>query len=187
MRPTDSTPRTPPSARDAQAGFSLIETLIAAALLLLVALGVLPLFSNSIINNVQGNLASQTANFARAELERLRQLPKNHPELTPLTGTELVTVFHYSESKGEWVLDADWNGSEVELYRMTTRIRQFALDGANRALDPSTGDYEFEDAEAQSAGAVADDIDVKEIEVTVQSQPGFGGGKSTTLRLYKSF
>lgn len=181
MRHTPESPERPSVPRAHEVGFSLIETLIAAALLLLVALGILPLFSNSIVNNVQGNLASQTANFAREEAERLRQLPLNHPELTPVGGTELVTDWHYSTAKGEWVLDANWDGSEVDFYHMRTRIRQFSL----AAIDMNSGDYEFEDSEAQPSSASADDIDVKEIQVTVESQPAMGGGKATTVRLFK--
>jgi type II secretory pathway pseudopilin PulG len=176
MRRSDAEP-----ARAEQSGFSLIETLIAAALLMLVALGVLPLFSNSIVSNVQGNLASLSANFAREEAERLIQLQFNDPELTPTSGTELESIFHYSESEERWVPDADWAGTETELYAMTTRIRQFS----RAAIDNDAGDYEFEDAEVQPASASADDIHFKEIRVTVQSQPGFGGGKTTTILLYK--
>lgn len=178
--------RRPPCDRraaPAAAGFSLIETLIAAALLLLVALGILPLFSNSIINNVQGNLASQVANFARDEAERLYQLPFGHPDLSPDGGaTEKTTTSYYSPSQLEWIASADWTGTEKEMFTRTSRVRQFSV----QHLNPGAADYEFQDGEALTGSASPDLIHLKEIQVTVQSEPGLGGGKSAVYRVYKS-
>jgi len=47
------------------AGFSIIEALIAAAILLIIALGLLPLFTRSISDNVSGNDATQATNGSR--------------------------------------------------------------------------------------------------------------------------
>ena len=62
----------------ATAGFSMIEALIAAAILLIIALGLLPLFSRSISDNVSGNDASQATNGSRTEVEEMLQLPFNN-------------------------------------------------------------------------------------------------------------
>ena len=58
-----------------EAGFSVIEGLIAAALLLIITVGVLPLFSRSMLNNVRGNDATRQSNGAVDELERSSSLP----------------------------------------------------------------------------------------------------------------
>jgi len=59
----------------AQAGFSLIEGLIAAALLLVVAVSVLPLFVRALESNLAGGRRSQLSTFAGAELEEVNQAP----------------------------------------------------------------------------------------------------------------
>ena len=56
-------------------GFTLVEVLIAAAILLVVALGILPLFMRSIVSNMEGSDHTQVANAARARAEEFFQLP----------------------------------------------------------------------------------------------------------------
>ena len=60
-----------PAGRHGAAGFSIIEALIAAAILLIIALGLLPLFSRSINDNVSGNDATQATNGSRTQIEEL--------------------------------------------------------------------------------------------------------------------
>lgn len=59
--------------RPAEAGFSLLEGLFAAALLLVVAVSVLPLFMRALESNTRGGRASQVSTFATAELEEINQ------------------------------------------------------------------------------------------------------------------
>ncbi len=56
-----------------QAGFSLVEGLIAAALLLVVAVSVLPIFIRALDSNLAGGRRSQLSTFASGELEELNQ------------------------------------------------------------------------------------------------------------------
>ena len=69
--------RTVPRPRHSEAGFSLIEGLIAAALLLLVLVSILPLFTQSMLNNATGNDSSYISNAAVDGFERIssRELP----------------------------------------------------------------------------------------------------------------
>ncbi len=60
-----------PPAREA--GFSLIEGLMAAALLLVVAVSVLPLFMRALDSNTRGGRASQVSTLITAALEELNQ------------------------------------------------------------------------------------------------------------------
>ena len=55
----------------AEAGLSLIETVIAAAVLLVVAVGTLPLFVRSALNNVKGLDGLQASQYATSEHENL--------------------------------------------------------------------------------------------------------------------
>ena len=63
-------------------GLSIVEVMIAAALLLIIALGILPLFSRSIISNRQGLDSTEVSNMARTQMEEYAQLPFNHLMLT---------------------------------------------------------------------------------------------------------
>ena len=56
----------------AEAGFSLLEVLIAAVLMLVIAVGVLPLFTRAMTASLSGNDSSQASNFGRSRLECMR-------------------------------------------------------------------------------------------------------------------
>lgn len=56
-----------------EAGFSLLEGLFAAALLLVVGVGVLPLFMRALESNTRGGRSSQVATFTSAEIEEVNQ------------------------------------------------------------------------------------------------------------------
>lgn len=58
-----------------QAGFSLIEGLIAAALLLVIAVSILPIFVRAIDSNLSGGRASQLSTFVSADIEGVNQEP----------------------------------------------------------------------------------------------------------------
>ena len=84
-------------------GLSIVEVMIAAALLLIIALGILPLFSRSIISNRQGLDSTEVSNMARTQMEEYVQLPFNHQMLTVPDGSEVLVVEqHYSEKDDKW-------------------------------------------------------------------------------------
>lgn len=66
----------------AERGFSLIEVLIASALFLIVLLGVIPLFTRAMVNNVRGRDASSMAGFSRERAEELLQIPFKNVDVT---------------------------------------------------------------------------------------------------------
>jgi len=154
------------------AGFTIIEVLIAAVLLLMIAIGVLPLFTRSIISNAEGFDHSQVANYARARAEEFFQLPFNSPELTLLVGTERVFPEYYSQSTQEWIDGAVPDGDSA-LWTRTTTIRQFNVADLTAPLADT---------------APAANVHLKEITVAVQSTRGgpLGVGKQITVRLFKS-
>ncbi len=63
----------PPQEMSSEAGFSLIEGLVAAALLLVIAVSVLPLFTRALESNISGGRSSQLATFVNADLETVGQ------------------------------------------------------------------------------------------------------------------
>ena len=167
-------------------GFSLVEVLIAMALAGLLLIGVLPLFTKSMSNNVEGNQLTEVTNRARMHIEELMAMPIDAEELTVPDGqAELLTVDVYDPAQERWVAEADLTANREPLYTRTTRVRQFSMSAVSNI------DQEFEDAEVLPGGTPASQVEIKEIVVRVNSgRPTFlnlmGRQKAVTLRVLKS-
>jgi Tfp pilus assembly protein PilV len=168
------------------AGFSMIEALIAAAILLIIALGLLPLFSRAINDNVSGNDATQATNGSRTQLEELLQVPFNNTRLTLAGGaTELATADFWTrgDAKKTGSADEGWwanpSGHGQVLWRRTTRVRQYSVsDLTDGKLDtPLAG------------GTQPTFVQLKELEVVVENPKKnlIGNGQGITLRVIKPF
>jgi prepilin-type N-terminal cleavage/methylation domain-containing protein len=167
-------------------GFSLIEVMIAMALAGLLLIGVLPLFTKSMSNNVEGNQLTEVTNRARLHIEELMALPIDADELTVPNGEDqLVTIEMYSPTRKRWIKDTDYGSDAEPLFTRTTRVRQFNMSAV------SSTDLEFEDDEALPGGTPTSQVEIKEIVVRVNSgRPTFlsimGRQKAVTLRVMKS-
>src|SRR5262249_52691371 len=75
------------SKRNPESGLTLIELLIAVALLGIVLLGIAPLFIASVKSNYSANEYTSIHNLARDRLEQLMSLPVTDPQLSAVTGT----------------------------------------------------------------------------------------------------
>ncbi len=158
-------------------GFSVVEVLIAAAIFLIIAVGVLPLFVQSIRNNVAGRDATDISHVAKSRVEEMLQVPYNALEI-PAGSTESVVQDYWSRSTKTWQTGTPTAGSEAVWLR-TTRVRQFALsdltaDGvANAPLD---------------GGTPAGQVHFKEIVVEIRSASVniLSSGKSLTLRMLRA-
>ena len=153
-------------------GFTLVEVLISAALLMAIALGLLPLYIRSIISNVEGFDHTQVANASRTRGEQFYQLPFNSEPLTILAGTDRVYDEYFSEQTRAWLPGTVPAGDEA-LFTRNTTIRQFNVNDLSTPLD---------------SAATPAAVHLKEIVVTVQSTRSglLGAGKRITVRLYKS-
>ncbi len=74
MNPLDKNP---------QGGFSLLEALLAAALVLIITLGIMPLFTTSILQNVAGKESTLSSNYSRSTSEEMISLPLDRDLLRP--------------------------------------------------------------------------------------------------------
>ncbi len=181
-----SASRRPMGRTAAAAGFSLIEVLIAMALLALILIGILPLFIKSMTNNQEGGQLSEVTNRARQHLEELMGRPFNNPELTiPAGQTTLLTRDLWSLTQERWIAEGDFPNNEEPGFSRTTRVRQFNVSAINDA------DLEFDDAEALVGGTPNSSVNLKEIEVRVNSgRPStsnvLGRSKAVTLRALTS-
>lgn len=123
--------------REGEAGFSIIEGLIAAALLLIITVGVLPLFSRSMLNNVKGNDSTRQSNGAIDELERSLALPFLGGDMqvpvgaTEATNATVIGIKHLPNNESTvsatWEPVADVPAADVML-RRTRTLKQYSFD-----------------------------------------------------------
>lgn len=165
-------------------GFSLIEVLIASGILLVVALGVLPIFAQAIVNNRGGADYTTATNIAKSELERLYSLPFSSPDLR-VVGDETVRSQYFSTAQKKWIDgEIQTEDDDSALWTRTTTIRQYGLGGVvdidkDGELDPPL-----------PGGTAETFVHVKEIEIqVVNGRDGgpLGAGKRITLRTYKAY
>ena len=151
---------------------SLIEVTIAAVVFLGISLGVVPMFTQSMVSNTAGNNSTKAANFARARTEELMQLPFNHLDLTIENGSAKTVQEYYSSHDPVWRAYPIPADASIEWSRTTT-VRQYNVD----ALD----DDLVEVGEALPVGTDPSFIHLKEIEVAVQQAGGLFTSSAKTI------
>jgi len=163
-------------------GFTLLEVLVAGALLLVVLVGLLPLFMRSILENVEGRESTQVSNHGRSELEILKQLRFNNPELDITAGNETVVQRYWTRGDPDYIGDEKWVDTvpmgEFALWDRTTTVRQFGINGVvdndlDGIIDQIIGleddDYDGYFDNPLDAGTLPGAIHLKEVDVEVQS------------------
>jgi type II secretory pathway pseudopilin PulG len=163
--------------RRGEAGFSFIEVVIAGLLMLMIAISVLPLFTEAAASNETGREYTEVSNMARSRAEELMQLPFNAAALTIASGTSLVTNEYYSKLNKRWLAGTTPATGDVALWLRRTTIRQFAVTNLDQLNNPLP------------AGTPPEGIHVKEIQVEVRGATVgslFGPSKSITVRMLKS-
>lgn len=140
--PQNSCPVSPPRPCSREAGFSIIEGLIAALLLLIVTLGILPLFSRAMNNNVKGNDSTRQSNGATDAFESAIALPFNSGDMNIPAGSTSVVVNDTlalkkiaSPSGGvdqtistRWELPASLATGDVQVMNRQRTLQQYSLD-----------------------------------------------------------
>jgi prepilin-type N-terminal cleavage/methylation domain-containing protein len=156
-----------------QAGFSIIEVLIAAVVMGFIALALIPLFTMAMSSNLQAQDHTNVANHARDRFETLWRFSFNHDDLEILAGEERVHEEHYSKQEKRWLPGATPASGDEAVFARTTRIRQF---GINDLVNPL------------AAGADPARIHLKELTVEVaHARPGpMGLNKAITIRAFKA-
>lgn len=158
-------------------GFSLIEALMAAVVVLMIAVGVLPMFTRATINNVAGIDYTRVTNEARSRGEEFFQLAFNSEPLTLLVGSDRVYDEYFALETDEWkdgtLADATSAG-DTPLWTRTTTIRQFNVGDLTAPLDVS---------------ASPGNVHLKEIVIQVQPVllgSALGVRKQISVRLMKA-
>lgn len=178
--------------RRGEAGFSMIEALIAAGILLIIAMGLLPLFARAISDNTSGNDATQSTNGGRTRLEEMLAPPFLHQALVLDAGQlQKQTADSWAQGKadetgdakeGWWLDPVDPADKGVVLWSRATRVRQYGIG--------ALADGDFDDSDRLSGSSQPIFVHLKEVEVVI-SNPKQGSmlGKSQgiTLRLVRPF
>jgi Tfp pilus assembly protein PilV len=175
------------SDRTREAGLSLIEAVVAAFLLLVIALGLIPLFTRSIVDNSSGNDSTQASNHGRTHLEALIQAPFNSQRLAVAAGQPFSQrTDSWAQGNPDELGDASegwWPGVPTDrgqvLWQRTTRVSQYSISD----LDDGVLD------DPQPGGAQSTFVHLKMVEVVLDSQRSavIGGGRDFTLRVIKPF
>ena len=187
-----------------EAGFSLVEALVATGILLLIAIGLIPLFASSILNNTRGSDSTVSTNFSRTQVEGLLQLPFNSPSLTvPAAGSQAETDEWWAPGAAGTINDPSegWvnaavtpkPASTVSPWSRTTVVSQFSVAAlADGQLDPKS--------EAENGATPANNVHLKLVAVEVDSAKGavaaqdtskfgavLGGGEKIAIQAVKAF
>jgi type II secretory pathway pseudopilin PulG len=169
--------------RVAGTGFTILELLVAAGLLLVVLVGLLPLFMRSIMENVEGRESTQVSNHGRSELEIFKQLRFNNPELDITAGTETVVQRYWSLGDPDYVGDEEWvdtvPAGEFGLWDRTTTVRQYGINGVidndldgiiDQIIGLEDADYDGQLDNPLPGGTLPGAIHLKEVDVQVQTE-----------------
>ncbi len=107
-----------------QAGFSLVETLIAAAVLSVLLVSILPLFTSSLASTQTGAESTRVGTWAKSEVETLYQLPFENQELALPVGATSATFEEYWPLGGQgWVKGSAPEGVRVQWRRSGAQRR----------------------------------------------------------------
>lgn len=138
--PHDTSPTVCPASNEA--GFSVIEGLIAALMLLVITLGILPLFSRAMANNVKGNDSSRQANAVIGAFETSGKVPYNSDIMTVPSGSTSLVVTDFLALKKiasptggidqalstRWELAADLGSYDEPVMSRQRTVQYFSLD-----------------------------------------------------------
>lgn len=185
--PAAGPPRTAPSCRHrGRAGFSLVEVLVAALILLLILLGVVPMFLRAMVHRESGRESTAVGSFARSRAERLVELPFGHRELTVPSGSDTLEVIEYLLPKSQdWQRDPSL--ADRALWVRTTRVQQF------RAEDLIDGDSDGDGDDLDlplDGGTHPRFVHLKQIEVRIESPRDagpLGAAEELVVRVLKGF
>jgi len=166
-------------------GFSLIEVLVASFFLMIVMLGVVPMFTRSLVTNQMSFDNTRASAFARSEMEHYVQAPFNDPTGTPVmdlppTGDKLETEEYYDAATHTWIPGAPPAGASYEWIRKVT-IRQFHIS----AIDSQV----LDDSEALQGNAHPSNVHLKQVLIEIQrgnESSLLGPPRTLTLNTFRS-
>jgi len=159
--------------RPASRAFSLIESLIAMGLMLVISLSIVPLFTRSMAASNSGREKTDVGTFLRIT-DDLLALPLGEGETVPQTGQKTREAIHFwCQGQQRVVADADegWFRNPADkgqvLWDRRTSLRQFGV----HALDPDVdGRSDLLEAEAVAGGTTPENVHLTVTEVLLDGR-----------------
>jgi Tfp pilus assembly protein PilV len=146
--------RRPRPAGDGEAGFALVEVMVSAVLLIVLALAMLPVLDISASRAGTNRSRSVAANLAKSEQQRLRSLDVS-ASLSNYRGTQTQTVAgvdYVVSSRADWVRDdsgtvsCTTDSDAVQYLKLTTTVTWPQMNGTQPVteeslLSPPVGEF----------------------------------------------
>jgi hypothetical protein len=161
-------------------GFSLIEGLIGAGILITVVMGLLPLFTRAMMDNTTGADYSKISNYARAKGEDFASSPLNSGQYQIQPGTSKTVIDEYFDPTSSSWKPVSGSLPPIAQWRRTTTVQQFYY----RDLKANNGDIS---KLTPLDGSIIGDIVQAQILVTSVGVWRAGIQHSATMRYLKSF
>jgi type II secretory pathway pseudopilin PulG len=166
--------------RRSESGLSLVEALIAVALIGLVAVGIIPMFTRAMSDNMAGADYTRVTNFAKAKEEDFSRLPFNQATIQPPAGqTDLMSTEYMDPNTLQWSATAPT--TVLNYWTRNTDISQY---GINDTDDDQTFNSKL------AGGSSPLMVHIMQEQVQVQSSSTLsptGARRSTTIRYLKAF
>jgi hypothetical protein len=166
--------------RRSESGLSLVEALIAVALIGLVAVGIIPMFTRAMSDNLAGADYTRVTNFAKAKEEDFSRMPFNQTTIQPPIGqTDLMSTEYMDPTTLEW--------SQTQpslLLGVWTRNTDISQYGINDTDD----DQMFNSKLAGGSSPLMVHVIQEQVQVQSSSQVSPAGARrTTTIRYLKAF
>ena len=163
-----------------QGGFSMIESLIAAAIIGIVAIGILPLFTRAMVDNMAGADYTRVTNYAKSKEEDFTRVPVLQPSIQVQPGDMQEMSTEYMDPASlYWVATKPSN--PLAVWTRVTTLTQYNLYDTD-------DDQMFNNPIAGGTLTVGtqDTVQVIQAQVQVKSVSAIGpmGGRRTTLVRY---
>lgn len=177
-----------------ETGFSLLEALVAAALILIVTLGIMPLFTRSIVQNVAGKESTLSTNYSRSTTETLMPLPLDREALRPPVSLDSRESCERYDPGSEWT--AYTCGGSIAgqpTWLRFTNVQQYSI---REIYDDDTSEGRPTFKEPIAGYAVDDDrfdafVHIRELMVVTEGQrradSPLGGGRRVDLVNLRGF
>lgn len=109
-------------------GFSLVEVLVISILVALVLLSLVPLFSRSMVANMEGWMATEGVSHGRSELEDKSAVLLDRPAVTvPPAALEVQEERVFQPTSRDWLDPTDPEAPDLVFWERSTRVRLFSL------------------------------------------------------------